>query len=180
VIRLDFGKIANSQYLNSIVFTDQAPPMTYYAALAAAWNGATQPPTGVTGTGLIGGDTTAQKIAKVNAWTITGTIPTTLYATGDQVFNCLDWTEFAALTAAQQQSLLLLCQIPGLLLGGSANTSKMLDGMLLAYFTNHGGPTISNLTALAKASMQNWVASPSGAGLNGPVSEADTTAAGLS
>ena len=50
--------------------------MAYYTALITAWNGATQPPTGVTGSGLLGGDTTAQKITKVNAWTITGTVPT--------------------------------------------------------------------------------------------------------
>ena len=39
--------------------------MAQYTNLIAAWNGATQPPTGVTGSPLLGGDTTAQKLAKV-------------------------------------------------------------------------------------------------------------------
>lgn len=46
--------------------------MPYYTALQSAWNGTTQPPTGVTGTGLTAGMTTAQKLAAVNAWTVAG------------------------------------------------------------------------------------------------------------
>ena len=48
--------------------------MAQYTNLIAAWNGATQPPTGVTGSPLLGGDTTAQKLAKVQAWTVTGAV----------------------------------------------------------------------------------------------------------
>lgn len=152
--------------------------MAYYDALIAAWNGATQPPTGVTGTGLNGGMTTAQKIAAVNGWTKTGTVPTVLNVTGAQVLNCINWTEFAALTATQQSQLLALCAVPGSLLGGSSNTAQMVDGMLLAFFTNHAGATITALTALAQGSVTPWW--QTGAGLSGPVSAADTTAAGLS
>ena len=43
-----------------------------YGALIAAWNSATQPPTGVTGTALTSGMTTAQKLAAVNGWTVPG------------------------------------------------------------------------------------------------------------
>jgi len=130
--------------------------MTQYTNLIAAWNGATQPPTGVTGSPLLGGDTTAQKLAKVQAWTVTGAVPTTLYSTGAQLANCINYAEFKALTATQQANLLALCNNPGPLLGGSANTAFLVDGMILDYFTNHSGPTILALTALAQATVQPW------------------------
>jgi hypothetical protein len=128
--------------------------MAYYTAFVAAWNSATQPPAGVTGTALSG--TTAQKLALFNAWTVTGVIPTTLFVTGAQLLNCINWTEFSALTAAQQTNLLALCQVGGLLLGGSGNTTFVVDGMFLAYFTNLSGPTITALTALAQGAVQSW------------------------
>ena len=148
--------------------------MAYYDTLKTAWNSATQPPTGVTGTALTG-LTTANKLIAVNNWTVTGSVPTTLYCTGPQLANCIDKTEFLALTAAQQQNLLLLCLSPGPLLGGSANTSHLTDGMILAYFTNLSGPTILALTALAQAVVQPWWQS---VGSNGPVSLADLQLAG--
>jgi hypothetical protein len=151
--------------------------MAYYDALVAAWNNATQPPPGVTGTGLLGGDTTAQKIAKVNAWTVTGAVPTVLSVTGNQVLNCINWTEFNALTAQQQSNLLEMCACPGLLLGGTANTTQMVDGMLLAYFTNHVGPTITALTALAQSTVQPWWQAN---GYTRPFTTADATLAGVS
>jgi hypothetical protein len=156
--------------------------LAYYTALIAAWNNVTQPPPGVTGTGLLGGDTTAQKITKVNAWTVTGSVPTVVTTTGAALLNCINWAEFNALTAAQQSNLLELCSNPGPLLGGSANVSLITDGMFLAYFTNHAGPTIANLTALAQGLTQMWWQAPvanNGGGLTAPVSLADTTAAGL-
>ena len=130
--------------------------MAQYTNLIAAWNGATQPPTGVTGSPLLGGDTTAQKLAKVQAWTVTGAVPTTLYSTGAQLANCINYAEFKALTATQQANLLALCNNPGPLLGGSANTAFLVDGMILDYFTNKSGPTILALTALAQATVQPW------------------------
>ena len=130
--------------------------MAQYTNLIAAWNGATQPPTGVTGSPLLGGDTTAQKLAKVQAWTVTGAVPTTLYSTGAQLANCINYAEFKALTATQQANLLALCNNPGPLLGGSANTAFLVDGMILDYFTNKSGPTILALTALAQATIQPW------------------------
>jgi hypothetical protein len=129
--------------------------MAYYDAFIAAWNSVTQPPAGVTGTGLTAQMTTAQKLAALDAWTITGSIPTTLYVTGVQLLNCINWTEFNALTAQQQSNLLLLCAVPGLHLGGSANTAFITDGMILAYF-NVAGPTVAALTALAQGTVQPW------------------------
>lgn len=152
--------------------------MAYYTALITAWNGATQPPTGVAGTALTGGMTTAQKIAAVNGWTITGTVPTTMTATGAQVLNCVVWSEFAALTASQQSNFLALCTNSGALLGGSANTTKILPGMIIAYF---GGPsgTVANLSAMAAATVTPWWQASTGGNLSGPISQADVTAAGL-
>src|SRR5436190_1797313 len=78
-----------------------APPASYYQNLVTAWNGATQPPTGVAGTPLTG-LTTANKIIAVNGWTIAGTavpmiVPTYL------IYNLIVLAEFTALSATNQQ-----------------------------------------------------------------------------
>jgi hypothetical protein len=148
-----------------------------YANLVTAWNGATQPPTGVTGAALTGGMTTAQKLAAVNAWTVVGAVPTSFFITGTQLLNCINWTEFAALTAQQQSNLLALCNNPGPILSGSGNAAFIAAGMILAYFTNHSGPTVLALTALAQGIAQPWWQF---AGYGGPMSLADTQLAGLS
>jgi hypothetical protein len=136
--------------------------MAYYDALVAEW-------------ALLTPGTTAVKLAQLNAMTVTGSIPTLLNVTGAQVLNCINWAEFAALTQAQQTNLLNLCCVPGLLLGGNANTTQMVDGMLLAYFTNHSGPTIVALTALAKGVVVPWWQSN---GYSDPISMMDLAAAG--
>lgn len=156
--------------------------MSYYTALSAAWSGATQPPAGVVGTALTGGMTTAQKIAAVNGWTVTGTIPATYFTDGAAILNCINYTEFKLLSATEQGNLLALCRIPGSLLGGSAQTAHMVAGMIIDYFlTLHSGPiTISALTALASA--QPWWSTSvanGGGGLTGPVGTNDAIAAGL-
>ena len=159
--------------------------MAYYSALITAWNLSSASsgalPSGVTGTSLFG-LTTAQKIAAINAWTITGSVPTTLYVTGNQVANCIVWSEFAALTAAQQQNILLMLSIEGLLLGGSSNLTELPNGMMLAAF-GAGTQTRANLIALAQGTVQPWWQVPvasGGGGLNGVVSQTDVTYAGLS
>ena len=157
--------------------------MAYYTALQTAWNSVTQPPTGVTGQGLVGGDTTAQKITKVNAWTIVGTIPTSFMVTGPQLVNCVNFAEFKALTATQQSNLLALFQTAETpaLLGGSGNTTLLTVGLILDAFPI-AGPTIANLTALAKATIRPWWQVPvveNGGGLSSPVTIEDTKAAGL-
>ena len=148
--------------------------MAYYTALINAWNSATQPPTGVTGTSLTG-LTTANKLIAINGWTVTGSVPTVLSVTGVQIANCINWTEFNTLTPAQQQNLLLLCLQSGLLLGGSSNTAFLVDGMLLAYFTNHSGPTITSLMALAEAAVTPWWIAN---GYSSPIGLPDLAAAG--
>lgn len=69
--------------------------MAYYDALIAAWNGAQQPPAGVTGTALTAGMTTAQKLAAVNAWTVGGA-PTPMVVPTYVIFNLIDDAEWAA------------------------------------------------------------------------------------
>lgn len=129
--------------------------MAYYDALIAAWNNPTQPPSGVTGSGLVSGDTTQQKIDKINAWTVTGTIPTSFYTTADEIANCINYTEFKALTQQQETNLLALLNITGQLLGGSSNTSILATGMILDYFAPTS-QTVTALKALAKAITETW------------------------
>jgi hypothetical protein len=121
-------------------------------------------------------NTLAQNITIMGNWIVTGVVPTSFYVTGSQLLNCINWTEFAALTAAQQSNLLALCQVQGPLLGGSANAAFIVPGMFLAYFTNHSGPTIAALTALAQATVTPWWAT---AGLTSAPNIYDIGAAGL-
>lgn len=116
--------------------------MAYYDALIAKW--ATLTP-----------GTTAQKLAQLNAMTVTGSIPTTFNCTGVQLLNSINYPEFKVLTATQQSNLLLMCACPGSILGGSANTTHMAAGMILDYFPV-AGPTIAALAAIAKAVTQTW------------------------
>ena len=141
--------------------------MAYYDALISKW--ATLAP-----------GTTAAKLTAINALTITGSVPTSFYTTGDAILNCIDWAEFNALTDARQKNILAMCGVPGQLLGGSAQTSKMVAGMIIAYFSL-AGPTIAALTALAKGATQPWwqaTVAQGGGGLSGPVSGTDLVVAG--
>ncbi len=118
--------------------------MANYTALVNQW---TTIPSSIT--------LTADKLTYINNLTVTGSVPTSFYLNGNQILNCINWTEFAALTAQQQSNVLALCQIPGLILGGPANKSLLADGMILTYFSSVG-PTLANLTALAQATIQPW------------------------
>jgi len=154
--------------------------MAYYDALIAAWNSTTQPPVGVLGSALVSTMTTVQKIAVVNAWTVSGTVPTSFLTTGAAIANCINFTEFNALSTTKQLNILTLCSIQGALLGGSGNTTRIAPGLIIANFTA-GSQTIAALTALASAT--SWWLTPvanGGGGLSSPVSLADAGAAGLS
>lgn len=150
--------------------------MAFYTNLINAWNSTTQPPTGVTGTPLSSGMSTQLKINAVNSWTVTGSVPTSLNVTGSQILNCINWTEFNALTAQQQDNVMALCNNPGSLLGGSGQLTHMASGMIVAYFSN-GGPTILALTALAQSIPQPWCIVN---GYPNYLTVLDATAAGLS
>jgi hypothetical protein len=144
--------------------------MAYYDALIAKW--ATAP-----------AGTTDQKLTWINAEVITGQIPTSFYTTGDALLNCIDYAEFKALTPVDKQAnVLRMCGIGGQLLGGSAQVSHMVAGMIVDYFGT-SGKTITALTALAKATVIPWwqaTVAQGGGGLSSPVSHSDLDAAGLS
>jgi hypothetical protein len=159
--------------------------MAYYDELKAAWNGTTQPPTGVTGQPLLSTDTTDQKLAKVNAWTVTGAVPTTVYLTSDQIANCIVYSEFKALQSAQESNVLNLLNIPtgaaGGLVGGTANTTLLAFGMILDLFPAGSG-TRQNLNALVRGNTYTWCQDNSYPYFNatqGNLSRGDTDAAGL-
>jgi len=118
--------------------------MAYYDALVAAWNSATQPPTGVTGTALTAGMTTQQKLNAVNGWTSVGpsvpmVIPTYL------IYNVIVASEFNALTAANQQNIRDILDM------GTVDTSPgtQARSRTIAIFPN-GTQTFTNLSNLAK------------------------------
>jgi hypothetical protein len=77
-----------------------------YTALINAWNSPTQPPAGVTGSGLAPGDTTQQKITKVNGWIVAA--PQKAMFSGTVIVNTIVATDLAALTALQVAQLQLL------------------------------------------------------------------------
>jgi hypothetical protein len=113
-----------------------------YTALIAAWNSATQPPAGVTGTALTG-LTTAQKLAAVLAWTTTGAAIPMVIPTY-KIYNVIDTTEFSALTTTNQQ---LVRDILGMgTVDASPGTS--IRTRMLAIFAA-GTATRTALTALA-------------------------------
>lgn len=140
--------------------------MAYYDALVTKW--ATLSP-----------GTTQQKLDALNALTVTGQIPTSFFTTGDKILNCLDWTEFATLTAAQQTILIQALCVPGQLKGGAGS---FIGGMFVAFYASKlAGPTIAALTALAQGIVTPlWQVSVAqgGLGLKGPVTANDLTAAG--
>jgi hypothetical protein len=139
--------------------------MAYYDALITKW--ATLTP-----------GTTAAKLAQINAITVAGSIPTTIYSSGADILNCIDWTEFNALIDTRQRNLLAMLAIPGGLLGGSGQLSHMVPGMIVAYFPP-AGATITALTAMAKA-LPWWQATVAqgGGGLISPVAPSDLVQAG--
>lgn len=132
--------------------------MAYYTALANEW---------ATLTG-----TTAQKLAAINALTVTGVVPSTFYVTGAQILNCTNYGEFKLLTAAQQSSWLQLCATQGSIQGGA---SSFAGGMAVAFFTNLSGPTITAMTALAQAIVTPWWQAN---GYTSPIGPNDLVAAG--
>jgi hypothetical protein len=155
--------------------------MAYYDALIAAWNNPTQPPPGVTGAPLTSGMTTQKKLDTVNAWTVTGAIPTSFYTTGDAMLNCIDYNEFKALTQVKQTAILNMLCVTGPLLSGTANSARIVPGMMLDNFPA-GSVTRTAMTALAKATTRTWCAVngyPEAQNGGGGLTMIDAQAAGL-
>lgn len=140
--------------------------MAYYDALIAKW--ATLTP-----------GTTAAKLAQINALTVTGAaIP--LIVPSYEIYECIDPTEFAALSAANQT---IVRDIIGMgTVNGSPGTK--VRARIVALFTNAGGPTRLALAALAAkydTPQVPWATAPvalNGGGLTQPVYLSDLAAAG--
>lgn len=152
--------------------------MANYTALVTAWNSSTLPSSLVTGTPLSSGMTTAQKIATVNAWTVTGPAIPMVIPTYS-IYNCILPSEFAAETATNQQ---LIRDILGL---GSVDVSNGTSARtrIVSVFTS-STQTFTNLVALAKpydTPSIPWVtalSSEGGAGLASLINKNDLDAAG--
>lgn len=156
--------------------------MSYYTNLINAWNGVTQPPTGVTGTGLSSNDTTAQKIAKVNAWTVVGPALTPNIPVSNIIASILS-TDLLALTALQLQEMQFVLQ------GGSgdgtvyAPSGGTVRNVFASIFSGKA-TTLSNLTSLVAqydSPAIGWCEASNGGALSSTaISLTDTNAAGLS
>lgn len=140
--------------------------MAYYDALIAKW--ATLTP-----------GTTEAKLAQINALMVTGpAIP--LIVDSHEIYECLDPTEFSALSAANQT---IMRDIIGMgKVNGSPGTKTR--ARIVALFTNASGPTRLALAALAAKydtpQIPWWQGTvvQGGGGLTQPVYLSDLAAAG--
>lgn len=145
--------------------------MAYYDALVAAWNGSPSPPAGVTGQTLVG-QTTANKLARINAWTVpTGAKQITLPPS--QILNAIVPADLAALTTAQVSLLTLL-------LSGAAVDVSVGTTVRAAIRTIFAGKTttlnqLAALVAGADAPTQLWWKAN---GYASPIDSNDLVAAG--
>lgn len=150
--------------------------------LIAVWN-TTSLPANVTGTALAGGDTAAQKITKINGWTVATPAQPMIIPTY-MIYNLIDPGEWSSVSAANQQ---VVRDIIGM---GTVDASPgtPIRARLAAIFPIATFPvTRAALNALAASydtpTRQPWYNAPvsqSGAGLNGTLDLRTAQAAGLS
>ena len=141
-----------------------------YAALVAEWTTLTGSATVTT---LAAAQTIPANLATLAAITVTGSIPTLIEVPASAIFNCLVYSEFEAITAAQQTLLMQVLAIQGNLMGGSASPFiAPMFGALAAKMPN----TITALTALAQALPAPWW---SANGYTAPTNVNDLIAAGI-
>lgn len=148
--------------------------MANFAPLITAWNSATQPPTGATGTAIVSGMTRDQKVAAVNSWTVAVAAKPMVIPTYE-IYNAIVPAEFQALSAANQQ---LIRDILGMgTVDVSAGTG--VRNVILQVF---GAATVTraNLTLIAAPydtpRTPWWQAN----GFQSPICLGDAIAAGLS
>jgi hypothetical protein len=154
--------------------------MAYYDALIAAWNSVTQPPTGVTGSGLSAGDTTQQKCAKINAWTMVSSAQRMTIAAYD-LYNLILPSEFDALSPTNSQIVRDMLGMVQVDCSPGSNTRVRLNTLFPA-----GTQTHTNFLNFAKnfdTPVQDWCFTngyPTH-GVSGPgnISVADANNAGL-
>jgi hypothetical protein len=133
--------------------------VAYYDLLIAKWPSVT------------GANVTA-KLANLNGQTVTGAVPSAFTVTGSDIYNCLVGSEWTALTAANQQNVRDIFNLPTVHLGTAATAQIAL----LAIF-GAGTATRANLVALAQATSQPWWQAN---GYKAPINDVDLTTAGLS
>lgn len=145
-----------------------------YAPLVSAWNSSTQPPSGVTGTALTAGMTTAQKLAAVNGWTVpnpAGAQPALL--TPSQILNAVVPADLAALTTAQVSVLALV------LSGATVDASKGTTVRAAVQNIFSGKTTtLSQLTALVAPFDSPTIPWWQSVGLTSAINANDLAAAG--
>ena len=145
--------------------------MAYYTNLINAWNSATQPPTGVTGTALTG-LTTANKLIAINGWTVVGTTAKSILSPSS-ILNAIVFSDLAALTQLQVSQLTLL--LAGSSVDASVNTSIRAGSQALFSGKTQ---TLTNLGALVAPFDSPAVSWWSSNGYSSPISAADLAAAG--
>ena len=150
--------------------------MAYYDALIAAWNGATQPPSGAAGTAIVGGMTTAQKLAAVNSWTVAGTV-TYSKVQGSDVQNCIVLADWNAITDAQRSQVGTITGASG---GIDPTPGKFAAAVLGSIFA--GKATTLNALVALQNSVKSGSAVPwwQANGYARAFDIGDVTAAGLS
>lgn len=146
--------------------------MAYYTALQTAWNSVTQPPTGVTGTALSSGMTTAQKLAAVNAWTVVGAALPANIPVPTIVATILS-SDLLALTSVQLQQMEFVIQGGGSVFAPPGGTIRNVFSSIFA-----GKQTLTNLATLVSqydSPVVSWCTA------NGypQLAPVDATAAGL-
>lgn len=133
---------------------------TSYDIIVAAWNlsssGVGTLPNGISGTPLAG-LSTAAKIIAINSWIMTSSIPTSM--SGNDIINCVAWSEFVALRKDQQETLLLLGTNGAM----SLTQNSLAGGMIRAYFGDDS-TTMENITSLLRAQAQTWLSASIDAG----------------
>jgi hypothetical protein len=141
--------------------------MAYYDTLISAWNGGTQPPAGVTGTALTAQMTTAQKLAAINGWTVTGASKPAVLSPS-QILNAIVFADLAALTQLQVSQLTLLLAgssidasvgtpiragIQALFAGKTTTLAQLgtlvapFDSPTISWTSSHGYPNLTQIDA---------------------------------
>ena len=136
--------------------------MSYYTALINEW--ATLP----------SGDTTAQKLAAINALTVPNTAAAGWTASPQQVCGCIVFSEFTALTQANRMEIWAMLGLGFPLPGG--NTSPL--GMIVVLMPQSTCPlTYANFVALAQtvAGSEPWWQAN---GYTAPITASDLVNAG--
>lgn len=127
--------------------------MAYYDAFIAAWNAANNNgavPASVTGSAFAPADTTAQKLAKLNAWTEAGPI-TYSKVDGSAVQNCIALADWNAITDAQRSQVGTVTGVSGI--GVDPTPGEFAANVLGSIFS--GKTTTLNALVALQASAKN-------------------------